>query len=53
MHAEQDAVAWEKQLRLHRLIIDVLQQGNPHLAEQTLIHVTNSFLHSALEVWVP
>jgi len=28
-----------------------ISSGSPHLAEQTLIHVTNSFLHSALEVW--
>lgn len=46
-----DTSPWEKQLRLHQLIVDVLRQGNPHLAEQTLIHVTNFFLHSALEVW--
>ncbi len=46
-----DAGPWERQLRPHRLIIDVLQQGNPHLAEETLIHVTNLFLHAALEVW--
>lgn len=48
-----DVGPWERQLRLHRLIIDVLQQGNPHLAEQFLIHVTNLFLHAALEVWAP
>jgi DNA-binding GntR family transcriptional regulator len=42
---------WEKQLSLHQLIVDVLQQGNPYLAEQTLIHVTNLFLESALAVW--
>jgi DNA-binding GntR family transcriptional regulator len=46
-----DTGPWKRQLRLHRLIVDVLQQGNPQLAEQTLIHVTNSFLQSALEVW--
>jgi DNA-binding GntR family transcriptional regulator len=46
-----DTGPWERQLRLHRLIVDVLQQGNPHLAEETLIHVTNLFLHAALEVW--
>jgi DNA-binding GntR family transcriptional regulator len=46
-----DATPWEKQLSLHRLIIDVLKHGNPHVAEQTLIHVTNSFLQAALEVW--
>ena len=46
-----DATPWEKQLSLHRLIIDVLKHGNPHVAEQTLIHVTNSILQAALEVW--
>jgi DNA-binding GntR family transcriptional regulator len=46
-----DATPWEKQLSLHRLIVDVLKHGNPHVAEQTLIHVTNSFLQAALEVW--
>src|SRR6266699_2378083 len=46
-----DTGPWERQLGLHRLIIDVLRQGNPYLAEQTLIHVTNSFLQAALEVW--
>ena len=46
-----DTSPWEKQLPLHRLIVDVLQQGNPYLAEQTLIHVTNLFLESALAVW--
>ena len=46
-----DAGPWQRQLRLHRLIVDVLQQGDPHIAEHTLIYVTDSFLHSALEVW--
>ncbi len=46
-----DTSPWEKQIPLHRLIVDVLQHGNPSLAEQTLIHVTNSFLESALAVW--
>ena len=48
-----DTSPWEKQLSLHRLIVDVLKHGNPHVAEQTLIHVINSFLQSALEVWAP
>lgn len=46
-----DNTPWQKQLSLHRLIVDVLQQGYPELAEQTLVHVTNSFLESALAVW--
>jgi hypothetical protein len=33
------------------MIIDVLQLGNPVVAEQTLIYVTHSFLESALAVW--
>jgi DNA-binding GntR family transcriptional regulator len=46
-----DTSAWARQLSQHRLIIDVIQLGNPSLAEQTLIHVTNSFLEAALTVW--
>jgi DNA-binding GntR family transcriptional regulator len=46
-----DTSAWARQLPQHRLIIDVIQLGNPSLAEQTLIHVTNSFLEAALTVW--
>ncbi|HEX4489385.1 MAG TPA: GntR family transcriptional regulator [Terriglobales bacterium] len=46
-----DTSAWDKQLSKHRLIIDVIQLGNPSLAEQTLIYVTNSFLEAALTVW--
>jgi DNA-binding GntR family transcriptional regulator len=46
-----DTSAWARQLSQHRLIIDVIQLGNPALAEQTLIHVTNSFLEAALTVW--
>jgi DNA-binding GntR family transcriptional regulator len=46
-----DTSAWARQLPLHRLIIDVIRLGDPHVAEQTLIHVTNSFLEAALSVW--
>jgi DNA-binding GntR family transcriptional regulator len=46
-----DTSAWARQLSHHRLIIDVIQLGNPALAEQTLIHVTHSFLEAALTVW--
>jgi len=46
-----DTSAWAQQLSKHRMIIDVIQLGNPTLAEQTLIHVTNSFLEAALTVW--
>jgi hypothetical protein len=43
-----DTSPWAKQVSLHPLIIDVIRLGDPHVAEQTLIHVTNSFL---LTVW--
>jgi len=45
-----DSSPWAKQLPLHRLIIDVIRLGNPYMAEQTLIHVTNSFLEAPLIV---
>jgi len=46
-----DPSPWAKQLPMHRLIIDVIRLGDPQVAEQTLIHVTNSFLDAALTVW--
>jgi DNA-binding GntR family transcriptional regulator len=46
-----DTSPWAKQLPMHRLIVDVIRLGDPHVAEQTLIHVTNSFLGAALTVW--
>ena len=45
-----DTSPWAKQLPLHRLIIDGIRLGDPHVAEQTLIHVTNSFLEAPLIV---
>jgi DNA-binding GntR family transcriptional regulator len=44
---------WRKEIPLHRLIVDVLRLGNPHVAEQTLIDVTNCCLESARSVWAP
>lgn len=46
-----DASPWAQQLRNHQRIIDAIQMGNPWLAEQVVIHVTNLFLESALKVW--
>ena len=46
-----DTSPWAKQLPLHRLIVDVIRLGTPSVAEQTLIHVINSFLGAALTVW--
>jgi hypothetical protein len=45
-----DTSHYAKQLPLHRLIIDSIRLGDPHVAEQTLIHVTNSFLEAPLIV---
>ena len=38
-----DTNPWAKQLPLHRLMIDVIRLGDPHVAEQTLIDVTIHF----------
>jgi DNA-binding GntR family transcriptional regulator len=46
-----DASPWAQQLPNHQRIIDAIQMGNPWLAEQVVIHVTNLFLDSALKVW--
>jgi DNA-binding GntR family transcriptional regulator len=46
-----NAGPWAVQLPNHRMIVDVIRLGNPSLAEQTIIHVTNGFLESALTVW--
>jgi hypothetical protein len=48
---KDDTSPWVKQLPLHRLIIDVIRLGHPPVVEQTLIHVTNSFLEAPLTVW--
>ena len=45
-----DTSPWAKQLPLHHLIIGVIPLGDPHVAEQTLIHATNSFLEAPLIV---
>jgi hypothetical protein len=45
-----DTSPWAKQVPLHRLMIDLIRLGDPHVAEQTLIHVTNSFLEAPLIV---
>jgi len=46
-----DTQPWVPQLPHHKLILDTIRMGNPNLAEQIVIHVTNLFLKSALEVW--
>jgi len=46
-----DASPWAPQLTNHQRIIDAIRMGNAYLAEQVVIHVTNLFLESALNVW--
>ena len=35
----------------HQRILDALRMGDPHLAEQTVVHITGLFLRAALAVW--
>ena len=44
-----DTSPWAKQLPLHRMIVDVIRLGTPYVAEQTVIHVINSFLEAAAD----
>ncbi len=46
-----DAGPWALQLGNHQRIIDAIRLGNAQLAEQVVIHVTNLFMESALQVW--
>jgi DNA-binding GntR family transcriptional regulator len=46
-----DAGPWVPQVPNHQRIVDALRMGDPHLAEQIVIHITNLFLKSALTVW--
>jgi DNA-binding GntR family transcriptional regulator len=46
-----DASPWAQQISNHQRIIDAIRMGNPLLAEQVVIHVTNSFMEQALQVW--
>jgi DNA-binding GntR family transcriptional regulator len=46
-----DAGPWVPQVPNHQRIVDALRMGDPHLAEQIVIHITGVFLKSALAVW--
>ena len=39
------------QVTNHQRIVDAICMGNPQLAEQVVIHVTNHFMEHYLEVW--
>ncbi len=46
-----DASPWVPQVANHQRIVDAIRMGNPQLAEQVVIHVTNHFMERYLEVW--
>jgi DNA-binding GntR family transcriptional regulator len=46
-----DASPWVPEVSNHQRILDALRMGDPHLAEQTVVHITGLFLKSALAVW--
>jgi len=46
-----DAEPWVPQVPNHQRIVDALRMGDPHLAEQIVVHIMNLFLKSALAVW--
>jgi DNA-binding GntR family transcriptional regulator len=46
-----DASPWAQQISNHQRIVDAIRMGHPQLAEQVVIHVTNSFMEQALQVW--
>jgi len=46
-----DASPWEQQIANHQRIVDANRMGNPQIAEQAVIHVTNPFMERSLQVW--
>jgi len=46
-----DASPWVPEVSNHQRILDALRMGDPHLAEQTVVHITGLFLKAALAVW--
>jgi DNA-binding GntR family transcriptional regulator len=47
-----DASPWVPEVSDHQRILDSLKMGDPHLAEQTVVHITGLFLKAALAVWI-
>ena len=46
-----DASPWVPEVSNHQRILDALRMGDPHLVEQTVVHITGLFLKAALAVW--
>jgi len=46
-----DASPWVPEVSNHQRILDALRMEDPHLAEQTVAHITGLFLKAALAVW--
>ena len=46
-----DGSPWRLNLERHQQILDAIRTGPPHFAEQTVIHVMDQFLKTALHVW--
>jgi len=46
-----DASPWVPQVANHQRIVDAIRMGNPQIAEQVVIHVTNRFMERYLDVW--
>ncbi len=44
-----DASPWVPQIPNHQRIVDAIRMGNPRLAEQVVIHITNHFMERYLE----
>lgn len=46
-----DGSPWKQNLERHKQILDAIVTGPPYFAEQTVIHVMDQFLKTALHVW--
>jgi DNA-binding GntR family transcriptional regulator len=46
-----DGSPWKQNLERHKQILDAILTGPPYFAEQTVIHVMDQFLKTALHVW--
>ena len=46
-----DGSPWRQNLERHKQILDAITTGPPYFAEQTVVHVMDQFLKTALHVW--
>ena len=46
-----DGSPWRQNLERHKQILDAIMTGPPYFAEQTVMHVMEQFLKTALHVW--